>query len=177
MTGKATTPGVGKRVLGAPLPHESARAHVTGQAAFLDDAPLVRGELYVDVVGSPLAHGRISAIETVEAARIEGVVAVLTADDIPGAKTFGPVVDDEEVLAWDECHHVGQPMVLLAAESRASLRAAVSAVCISIEALPAEVRRHPYRITPAGVTALRAHLDAIERVRVAGRLRLGLGGI
>ena len=46
-----------------------------------------------------------------------------------------------------------------------------------IEALPAEDRRHPYRITPAGVTALRAHLDAIERVRAAGRLRLGLGGI
>ena len=46
-----------------------------------------------------------------------------------------------------------------------------------IEALPAEDRRHPYRITPAGVTALRVHLDAIERVRMAGRLRLGLGGI
>src|SRR5215469_3722313 len=46
-----------------------------------------------------------------------------------------------------------------------------------IAALPAEDRRHPYRITPAGVTALRAHLDSIERVRVAGRLRLGLGGI
>ena len=46
-----------------------------------------------------------------------------------------------------------------------------------IEALPAEDRRHPYRITPSGVTALRMHLDAIERVRMAGRLRLGLGGI
>ena len=46
-----------------------------------------------------------------------------------------------------------------------------------IEALPAEDRRHPYRITPAGVTALRAHLDSIERVRVTGRLRLGLGGV
>jgi DNA-binding PadR family transcriptional regulator len=46
-----------------------------------------------------------------------------------------------------------------------------------IEALPAEDRRHPYRMTPAGVTALRAHLDSIERVSVAGRLRLGLGGI
>ena len=44
-----------------------------------------------------------------------------------------------------------------------------------IEALPAEDRRHPNRITPTGVTALRAHLDSIERVRVAGRLRLGLG--
>ena len=46
-----------------------------------------------------------------------------------------------------------------------------------IEALPAEDRRHPYRMTPAGVTALRAHLDSIERVTVTGRLRLGLGGI
>lgn len=45
-----------------------------------------------------------------------------------------------------------------------------------IEALPAQDRRHPYRITPAGMTALRVHLDAIERVRVAGRLRLGLEG-
>jgi DNA-binding PadR family transcriptional regulator len=46
-----------------------------------------------------------------------------------------------------------------------------------IEALPAEDRRQPYRITPAGVVALRAHLDSIERVTSVGRLRLGLGEI
>ena len=46
-----------------------------------------------------------------------------------------------------------------------------------IEALPAEDRRQPYRITPTGVVALRAHLDSLERVTSAGRLRLGLGGI
>jgi len=46
-----------------------------------------------------------------------------------------------------------------------------------IEALPAEDRRQPYRITAVGVVALRAHLDSIERVASAGRLRLGLGGI
>jgi DNA-binding PadR family transcriptional regulator len=46
-----------------------------------------------------------------------------------------------------------------------------------IEALPAEDRRQPYRITAAGVVALRAHLDSIERVTSVGRLRLGLGGI
>jgi DNA-binding PadR family transcriptional regulator len=45
-----------------------------------------------------------------------------------------------------------------------------------IEALPAEDRRHPYRITAEGVVALRAHLDSIERVSVAGRMRLGLAG-
>jgi DNA-binding PadR family transcriptional regulator len=46
-----------------------------------------------------------------------------------------------------------------------------------IEALPAEDRRQPYRITAAGVVALRAHLDSIVRVSSVGRLRLGLGGI
>jgi DNA-binding PadR family transcriptional regulator len=46
-----------------------------------------------------------------------------------------------------------------------------------IESLPAEDRRHPYRITAPGVAALRAHLDSLERVSAAGRLRLQLGGI
>jgi DNA-binding PadR family transcriptional regulator len=46
-----------------------------------------------------------------------------------------------------------------------------------IEALPAEDRRQPYRITAAGAVALRAHLDSIERVTSVGRLRLELGGI
>ena len=45
-----------------------------------------------------------------------------------------------------------------------------------IEALAAEDRRQPYRITAAGGVALRAHLDSIERVSSVGRLRLGLGG-
>jgi len=46
-----------------------------------------------------------------------------------------------------------------------------------IEPLPAEDRRHPYRITAPGAAALRAHLDSLERVSAAGRLRLQLGGI
>jgi DNA-binding PadR family transcriptional regulator len=46
-----------------------------------------------------------------------------------------------------------------------------------IEALPAEDRRHPYRITVPGAMALRVHLDSLERVSEVGRLRLRLGGI
>jgi DNA-binding PadR family transcriptional regulator len=46
-----------------------------------------------------------------------------------------------------------------------------------IEPLPAEDRRHPYRITAPGAAALRVHLDSLERVSAAGRLRLRLGGI
>jgi DNA-binding PadR family transcriptional regulator len=46
-----------------------------------------------------------------------------------------------------------------------------------VEALPAEDRRHPYRITAPGVVVLRAHLDALERLNSVGRMRLALGGI
>jgi len=46
-----------------------------------------------------------------------------------------------------------------------------------IESLPADDRRHPYRITAPGAAALRVHLDSLERVSAAGRLRLQLGGI
>ena len=46
-----------------------------------------------------------------------------------------------------------------------------------IEPLPAEERRHPYRVTAPGAAALRVHLDSLERVSAAGRLRLRLGGI
>jgi DNA-binding PadR family transcriptional regulator len=44
-----------------------------------------------------------------------------------------------------------------------------------ISELPTEDRRHPYRVTATGVTALRSHLDALERVSMTGRLRLELG--
>jgi DNA-binding PadR family transcriptional regulator len=43
-----------------------------------------------------------------------------------------------------------------------------------IEPLPADERRHPYRITEPGAAALRVHLDSLERVSAAGRLRLQL---
>ena len=43
-----------------------------------------------------------------------------------------------------------------------------------IEGLPSDDRRRPYQVTTQGIVALRTHLDALERVSMAGRLRLSL---
>ncbi|HEX3446982.1 MAG TPA: FAD binding domain-containing protein, partial [Isosphaeraceae bacterium] len=91
--------------------HESARAHVTGKAVYVDDLPPFRNELLVEFVGSPLAHGRIVTLDVNKAAQLEGIAAVLTAADVPGDNNFGPIFHDEEVLAAHECHHIGQPIV------------------------------------------------------------------
>jgi xanthine dehydrogenase large subunit len=117
--------------------HESARAHVTGKAVYLDDLPQYRNELVVEFLGSPLAHARIVSLNVKEAARIEGIAAVLIAADVPGDNHFGPIFHDEEVLALDECHHIGQPIVVLAGENRTALRAAKAAIKLELDELPA----------------------------------------
>jgi xanthine dehydrogenase large subunit len=123
--------------LGQPIPHDSAREHVRGEAVYLDDLPPLHGELCVDVVGSPVAHGRIVAIDVDAARRVEGVVAVYTWADVPGDNVFGPVFHDEELLAKEEVHYLGQPVALIAGESRGAVAAAKALVNVKVDVLPA----------------------------------------
>ena len=123
--------------VGGSIPHESALAHVTGEAVYLDDLPPFRNELLVEFVGSPLAHARIVTLDISAAAQVDGIAAVFTAADVPGDNHFGPIFHDEELLAEGECHHVGQPIVVLAGESHAALRAARAAIRLEMERLPA----------------------------------------
>jgi xanthine dehydrogenase large subunit len=123
--------------VGQPVPHESAHRHVTGRAVYIDDLPPFRDELVVEFVGSPLAHARIKGVDVSGALAIEGIAGVFTADDVPGANRFGPIVHDEELLAAHECVHIGQPIVALAAQSRQVLRRARSAVRLELDTLPA----------------------------------------
>ena len=137
----ATDPGLDPRphrpLAGEPLPHESAWAHATGTARYIDDTPMGRDELLVDFVGAPVAHGRIVAIDLGDVASVPGIVAVLTSSDVPGENTFGPIFHDEELLASEFVHHLGQPVVLLAGVDRESLRAAKARVKVACEPLPA----------------------------------------
>ncbi|HEY2155787.1 MAG TPA: molybdopterin cofactor-binding domain-containing protein, partial [Isosphaeraceae bacterium] len=179
--GDAVPAAAGPRpAAGAGIPHESARAHVSGEAVYLDDIPPARGELLVDFVGSPVARGKILRIDLDAARGVEGIVAVLTADDIPGVKAFGPIVEDEDVLARTECRHVGQPVVLLASASREALRRAKAAIRIDVEPIApvlsidraiAEDRFHgPTRTIARGDAALA--LANAEHV-LEGKLRTG----
>jgi len=120
--------------VGRNVPHDSARGHVSGESIYVDDMPPARGELVVDFVWSPVAHGRIRAIDLDAARRIDGVVALLTHGDLAHNR-FGAIIQDELLLAEDEVTFIGQPVVVVAAETRAALRAAKLAVALDIEKL------------------------------------------
>lgn len=120
--------------IGKPLPHDSAVGHVTGAALYLDDLPPRADELLVGFVGSPVAAGKIEAIEWEAARAVCGVVTILTAADIPGENLFGPLFRDEPVLADSEVLYLGQPVVIVAAETREGLELARRKVQIRVAA-------------------------------------------
>lgn len=120
-----------------PLQHESGLKHATGEARYVDDLPAPPGLLVAQVVPSPHAHARLRGLDTRRAREIPGVVAVLTAADVPGHNDCGDPVHDEEVLASDTVNCVGQAVALVVGETLEACRAGVAAVEADYEVLPA----------------------------------------
>jgi CO/xanthine dehydrogenase Mo-binding subunit len=77
----------------------------SGRARYANDFHLA-GTLWAKFLMSPYAHARIVSIDTSAAKRVEGVHAVLTADDI-GRKHWGRQVPDWPVLGYDRVRYVG----------------------------------------------------------------------
>ena len=129
--------------MGTHTPHESAEAHVTGEAVYVDDITLSGQMLMGRVVYSPHAHANILSIDLTAARAAIGVHAVLSFREIPGHNNMGPVVKDEPCLAEDEVFCVGQAVALIAAETEEQCREAERLLRISYEPLDAvlDVRR------------------------------------
>lgn len=110
--------------------------HVRGESIYLDDIPVVEGVLYAAVFDSPVAHGKINSLDTVDAATTKGVIRVFTAKDIPGENQIGGIIHDEELLASTHVHYCGMPIAMVVAESEEVARAAVKKLRVEIENLP-----------------------------------------
>ena len=80
---------------GVDHPHESAHLHVAGEACYVDDLPEIAGTLYAALGLSQKAHARIRSIDLSCVRALPGVVAVLTAADIPGPNDCGPIIHDD----------------------------------------------------------------------------------
>ncbi|WP_321929927.1 xanthine dehydrogenase molybdopterin binding subunit [Paraburkholderia guartelaensis] len=115
-----------ERALGAPLPHESADAHVSGEARYTDDIPELHGTVHAALGLARHAHARIVALDLERVRSSPGVLAVLTAADIPGQNDCGPVVHDDPVLASDVVQYLGQPVFAVIATSHELARRAAA---------------------------------------------------
>ena len=123
-------------VIGAGVPHDSAALHVSGAADYTDDLPEPRGTLQVALGVSPVAHGRLNALDLALVRAAPGVVDIITAADIPGKNDVGPIQHDDPIFAEDHVQFVGQPVFAVAATSVNAARRAALLARIDIEPLP-----------------------------------------
>lgn len=112
-----------------------SHSHVRGESVYLDDIPTLRGTLYACVFDSPVAHGKLRDIDTADAETSNGVVRVITAQDLIGENQIGGIVPDEPLLAEGEVHFVGQPIAIVVAESEAAAHKAARKIRAEIDEL------------------------------------------
>ncbi|MEK6627387.1 MAG: molybdopterin cofactor-binding domain-containing protein [Bdellovibrionota bacterium] len=134
------------------IPHESAKAHVTGQAEYIDDRMQLSNEVFVDVYYSPVAHGKIRKIDYSEALKIEGVLAIYQARDLH-LNIWGNIFHDQPYLADELVQYVGEPILIITANRRGALLLAKKKISIEIDELAPilsifEARKHKLFIGP-----------------------------
>ena len=118
------------------MTHIDSRLHVRGESQYVDDVPPPPGMLHAAVFGSPKAHGVITRLAADAARAAPGVVAVLTAADVPGVNRFGPIIEDEQLLAEREVCFIGQPIAVVVARSAHRARQARDLLEVEIDDLP-----------------------------------------
>jgi xanthine dehydrogenase large subunit len=123
--------------VGRGRPHESAALHVLGQATYTDDIAEVAGTLHAALGLSGKAHANIRGIDLASVRASRGVVAVLSAADIPGTNDCGPIIHDDPILADGLVQYVGQPIFIVVADTHDNARRAARLARVTYEELPA----------------------------------------
>ncbi|MBB4015475.1 xanthine dehydrogenase large subunit [Chelatococcus caeni] len=115
-----------------PLPHDSGIRHVAGAALYIDDIREPDGTLHVALGLSPAARGRLAGLDLAAVRAAPGVVAVLTAADVPGRNDISPANADEPVFAEGEVLFHGQPVFAVVATTRDAARRAARLAAFDI---------------------------------------------
>jgi xanthine dehydrogenase large subunit len=168
------------RITGQPLPHESARGHVTGEALYTDDLVLrFPGILHAWPVLSPHAHAFVVRLDADSAMDEPGVIATLTAADVPGEGDSGSNRHDEPLFPTEVTYH-SQPVAWVLGETLEAARLGAERVNVDYRALrpvltiedaiaAESFHSGPHRIRRADAAEAISHSPH----RLAGRLAIG----
>jgi 4-hydroxybenzoyl-CoA reductase subunit alpha len=109
---------------------------VTGRALYTADLP-ARDALVGAILRSPLAHARIRPLDVSRARALPGVYAVITGDDCDVPFGVIPIAQNEYPLARERVRYCGEPVAAVAAIDAATAHAALAAIELDLEPLPA----------------------------------------
>lgn len=132
------------RQVGRPLPRIDAPGKVTGRTPYAGDYAMP-GMLHAKVVRARLASAKVKRVDASRARALDGVACVVTgadlagstaATDIPGQTGFQRLATDQPVLAHETVRYYGEPLALVAAETRDIAERAAELVEVELESAP-----------------------------------------
>src|SRR5262249_47257790 len=130
------------------IAHDSAAKHVTGAALYIDDLAAPANLLHLFAGMATKAHARVTRLDLEAVRAAPGVVAVLTAADIPGRNDVSPIgAGDDPLFCEGEVVFHGQVLFAVAAESFAAARDAPKLAVVEYNELEA-VLTSPRALAP-----------------------------
>jgi len=128
-------------VIGTTVQRSDALGHVTGRTEYFEDVNPA-GMLHLKMRRSDRHHALLKSVDVAPALAVDGVVRVLTHEDVPAnwytiLRLIGIEPNDEPVLPVDRVLYRGEPIVAVVATSEEAARAGAAAVAIEFEDLPA----------------------------------------
>lgn len=125
------------KMVGTSVRRVDGRDKVTGRALYAGDLR-IPGMLHGRVLRSPVPHARLVRVDARGAEAIPGVAAVLTRDDLVDMEPFyGPIIRDRPIVAMERVRYAGEPVALVAAVDEATGEAALAAIEVEYDELPA----------------------------------------
>ncbi|MDF1601802.1 molybdopterin-dependent oxidoreductase [Mesorhizobium sp. YIM 152430] len=129
-----------KSLVGQSVERVEDASLLKGRGRFIDDLPTRRDTAHTAFLRSPHAHAEIRAIDTDKAKAHPGVYAVLTGEEVANLTNSLVVGVKADVECWpmarDRVRYVGEPVVLVVAESRYVAEDALDLVEVTYETLP-----------------------------------------
>ncbi len=144
MTAVADRPEADELEIGKARPRREDKHLITGRTTWTDNMTLP-GMVHLAILRSPMAHAKIVSIDTTEAKKRPGVIAVYTGQDFADIQgnlpCAWPVTPDmvnpgAPSLAVTQVNHAGEAVAVIAARDKASAQDALEAIDIDYEALP-----------------------------------------
>ena len=138
---------------------------VIGTAMYTDDL-VFDGMLYAKARRAMIPHGFLTKLDIAKAKALPGVVAVLTADDIPAERTHGLVIFDWPVLVGigERVRYVGDALAIVAAETQEIAEQAAALIEAEFDIQP--VITNPVQARQEGVPQLHEKGNLLKHIKV-----------
>ncbi len=164
------------RVVGTARPHPDALAKVTGAAQFTDDLQFP-SMLHARVKRAMVPAAVLRSLDVSQARALPGVVAVLTAEDIPGQHLHGLVIFDWPTLVGvgEHIRYVGDAVAVVAAETRQIATQALELIEVAFDPLP--VITNPVQARQPGTRPIHPAGNLLKHIKVRkGNMQQGFAG-